>query len=83
MLVPGTTVVLRGAIVNRTYGAHKNMCCSHIITDNIWSDLPWPPVIVRVNVGRSYYRSLDSVVTLFPIAFPPPQKKKGCTSALR
>ena len=39
-------IVLRGAILNRTYGTGKNLYISlFIFTDNIWSYLLWSPVI--------------------------------------
>ena len=37
--------LIRGTIVNRTYGTHKNRICSTIFTNNIWSCQLWPPVI--------------------------------------
>ena len=45
--VIGWLLLLRGAIVNRTYGIHKNLPGIHlpIFTNNIWSYLLWSPVI--------------------------------------
>ena len=37
--------LLRGTIVNRTYGTHKNQYFP-ILTNNIWSYLLWSPVII-------------------------------------
>ena len=37
--------LLRGTIVNRTYGTHKNLRVSVFFTNNIWSRLLWSPVI--------------------------------------
>ena len=42
-------ILLRGAIVNRTYGIHKNLYIQpFLLTDNIWSYLLWSPVIVYI-----------------------------------
>ena len=38
-------MVLRGAILNRTYGAHEKTKYFAIFTNNIWSCLIWSPVI--------------------------------------
>ena len=43
--------VLRGAILNRTYGTYKKTIYFAIFTDNIWSySLVWSPVIVYLEV---------------------------------
>ena len=42
--------LLRGIIVNRTYGAHKNLyiyICFPLFPNNIWSYLLWSPAIVH------------------------------------
>ena len=39
-------MLLRGAIVNRTYGRHKKPTYLPIFTDNIWSYLLWSHVII-------------------------------------
>ena len=45
----GFLVILRGAILNRTYGTHKNLCISLFFTNSsVWSYLLWPPVVVLV-----------------------------------
>ena len=45
---PCTFILLRGAILNRTYGTYKNLPGIYlaICTNNIWSYLLWSPVIV-------------------------------------
>ena len=37
--------LLRGTIVNRTYGIHKKPVYLPIFTNNIWSYLLWSPVV--------------------------------------
>ena len=52
------TLVLRGAIVNRTHGLHKSLpgIYSPFFTHNIWSYLLWSPVILlgETVVNRAY-----------------------------
>ena len=39
-------LIIRGTILNRTYGTHKNLYIYiAIFTNNIWSYLLWSPVI--------------------------------------
>ena len=47
-----TSILLRGTIVNRTSGIHKNLPGMYlpIFTDNIRSYLLWPPVIVVAQI---------------------------------
>ena len=33
-------------IINRAYGAHKNLYISLFFTNNVWSYLQWPPVLL-------------------------------------
>ena len=40
------TLLLRGTIVKRTYGTHKNLYISTIFSVSIWFYILWPPVIV-------------------------------------
>ena len=41
-------LILRGGIVNRTYGTHKKTLYLPIFTNNIWSYLLWSPVVDRL-----------------------------------
>ena len=45
LCLPSVLALLRGTIVNRTYGTQKPIH-SPIFSTNIWSYLLWPPVIV-------------------------------------
>ena len=47
--------VLRGTIVIRTYGTHKNLCISLFFSDNIWSYLLWSPVIARTDTCTPFH----------------------------
>ena len=52
-------ILLRGAIVNRTYGKHKNLPGIYlpVYTHNIWSFLLWSPVVLILRgdiVNRTY-----------------------------
>ena len=38
-------LLLRGGILNRAYGTHKNLHISLFLLTNSWSCLPRPPVI--------------------------------------
>ena len=38
-----TLAILRGTIVNRTYGVHKGLYTYVFLLDNIWSYLLWSP----------------------------------------
>ena len=40
--------ILRGAIVNRTYGKHKKLNILSVFTNNIWSYLLWSPAIASL-----------------------------------
>ena len=53
--------VVRGTIVNRTYGTHKNLHTYPFFTTSIWSYLLWPPVIV--SAGDMYARIIPWVDT--------------------
>ena len=41
--------LLRGTIVNRTYGTHKNLNISLFLLTIFWSYLPWSPVLNHRN----------------------------------
>ena len=49
-------VLLRGTIVNRTYGTHKNLYIYLFFTNNIWSYLLWSPAIVVWDYGDGHTR---------------------------
>ena len=52
--------LLRGTIVNRTYGTHKNLpgICFAIFTNTIWSYLLWSPVIAHEGVFIYRYHTV-------------------------
>ena len=61
-------LILRGTIVNRTYGIHKNLLGIYlaIFTDNIWSYWLWSPVIVRGTIlNRTYSTHENLCIYLF------------------
>ena len=62
-------VLLRGTIVNRTYGTHKNLCINPFLLTNIWSCLLWSPVIVVAQIRgqkAGYLFSPPSLVRRVP-----------------
>ena len=67
MIYKKTIIILRGTIVNRTYGTNKNLYMSLflLLNNNIfWSYLLWSPVIVaRVSCLGSKLCNYDSCTT--------------------
>ena len=46
-----TVELLRGAILNTTYGTHKKPKYFAIFTNNIWSYLLWTPVVLNATIS--------------------------------
>ena len=53
--------LLRGTIVNRTYGTDKNPCIFLVFTNNIWFYLLWPPVIANQSISQLNHFQCDGV----------------------
>ena len=78
--------LLRGTIVNRTYGIHKSLYISLHFTNNIWSYLLCPPVIkglttIKASASlccchrpRAYQHEHPRAEQTFSVASPTPQR---------
>ena len=60
---PLSLILLRGTILNRTYGTHKKNTYFAIFTNIIWSYLLCSPVIVAYNQGSENWGSLPAVAS--------------------